>query len=102
MEQLKKYRDDCEAKLAALVERIKAEEASAREMGHEACEIIPLTEADPKVLGPVLDAMVNVPKELSESVGALRKVCRHQSSQFCMRSDQLLAILKAANATKKE
>lgn len=98
--ELKAYQDDATEKLTGLEARIKAEAELANDESRKPFQIVPFTEVDPAILGPVVKAIANVPSDLSETVGTLRKVCAKQTQPFAMRSDQLVKVL--ALASQKE
>jgi hypothetical protein len=92
--ELLRYAADARQKLADLPKRLEAEQALAAEEERKPFAVTPLTEVDPAVLAPVLESLQDVPPELTETVGTLRKVCKRQSVPFAMRSDQLAALLE--------
>ena len=93
-----RYSADAKAKLADLSDRLNAEQAEAAEEGRQPRPIVPLTEVDPAVLGPILASIKTVPPELQETHGTLTRVCKRQTGAFAMRSDQLAALLDLAGA----
>ena len=93
---LAQYRKTAAERIAALPARQKEELAQATKEGRQAYPIIPMVEVSPAVLGPCVEKMTQIPTELEETVGTLRRVCSKQPVPFAMRADQLLAVLDAA------
>lgn len=90
------YAADSQEKLAALPQRIADERAAAAKEQRKPFNIVPLTEVDPAVMGPLLASLKDVPAPLKETVSTIGRVCQEQKQPFAMRSDQLKAILDLA------
>lgn len=100
---LTEYAKDAAKKLTALPERLAAEAVIAAEEGRKPFPIVPLTEVHPQLLAPALAGLRDVPSEVAEIVGMLRKVCAKQpNTPFAMQSDQLLAVLKLVGVADAE
>ena len=95
--ELLRYAADAKQKLAELPARVVAEQALAAEEERKPHPIMPLTEVEPAIIGPLVDSLADVPQSLAETVGTLRKVCKRQTAPFAMRSDQLAAVLELAS-----
>lgn len=96
-DKLQKLAKDAADKVAALPDRIKAEEELAAEEERQPYEITPHTEVEPAVVAPILKQLNDVPADVAETVANMRRCCRLFPNQpFAMRSDQLLAVLGLA------
>jgi hypothetical protein len=90
------YAADANEKLAGLKARVDEEHAAAAKERRRPFKIVPLTEVEPAVMGPLLASLKDVPDTLKETVGTISRVCEEQTLPFAMRSDQLKAILDLA------